>query len=904
MSLSISTQVPEWFGKCVKAVRSVVSEGIWKESLKSRLLQQEDLIELLEIVSEINKLQLQSLSQAELYEQVCLKLADYSHYAVVWIGLIDEDGVEVNVIQSEDRAIPAYLSEGFRVSMDEDDPTSQGPVGQALLKARTTLIEDTQTNIRFRPWRERAKRSAIKSVLSIPLQTSSDVPPKGAIALYTTKQYEYSSDEIAILEELVQSIATSIALSEENSARISFEQALKASTSLLENIVSNVPVRMFWKDRTLRYLGCNELFAQDARVPNSAAIIGKSDSELIWSENAEEYNRDDRHILETGEAIVNRVQQQGEKWLLSNKTALKESDGSIIGVLGSYMDITQQQLAQHYLQDNEVRFRQLLEQLPNISVQGYDREHRVTYWNRSSETLYGYSKEEALGKRLESLIIPESMREGVSKGIDDWFEKDIAIPAGELRLQHKDGMMIDVYSSHVLLKHSSDKPEMFCVDIDLSKQKATQERLQEMADFDALTTLPNRHHLNEYLKTLISRAKSKNIHFGLFFIDLDNFKYINDTFGHGFGDLILVEVGRRLKSALREYDFVARFGGDEFVVTVECSEEIIISSQIAQKIIDLLSTVFIIREKELYVTASIGITLYPENAQDAKELLKQADIAMYQAKDEGKNRLHFYSQELNRRLESMLEMEHRLRAVIAERGLELYYQPQIDLVTKELVSCEALLRWYDRESKQFIPPDEFIPVAENTQLIGAISKFVIDEASQRLAQWQREGRKRVRVDINLPVTHIYDKEIRGLLFERIASCTTKEHCLGIEITETQLADSQESSIVDDLNAFKEVGVHISIDDFGTGYSSLSYLMDLHVDTIKIDKHFVQNLDSKHNQTLVRSIIAMAHALGYGVLAEGVETQEQETFLQESGCDRAQGYLYHRPMPADEMEKLL
>ncbi|MCJ7765916.1 MAG: PAS domain S-box protein, partial [Thiovulaceae bacterium] len=450
---------------------------------------------LIGVVSRIKKLLIESSTKDEIFAHVCQLLGKIPYYKVVWIGLQRQESKIIDIACRADSAKPSYLSKNFYVNLDDEDPHSSGPVGECMRTGRSVLIEDTQSDPRFEPWKRLAKISSIHSVLSIPMKSFNQEKLFGVISIYGDAVHRFSYEEINIIEELIRNISSAIAYHEAENCRIATEYELRNSTQLLQNIISTLPARIFWKDTQLRYLGCNELFLQDANITNINALIGKNDSELIWAENATAYNKDDLQVMRTKTPVVNRVERQGEMWVLTNKAPLFDDEHEIIGIIGSYIDITLQQRAKLYFKENEKRFRELLNSLPNISIQGYDKEHKVIYWNRQSELLYGYSESEALGKKFEELIIPDTMRNEVIAAVDNWILNDEPIPAAEVILRKKDGSDILVYSTHVLLQSQKNGPEMFNIDIDLTQQKEAEQTLYHLANYDVLTELPNRHFL-------------------------------------------------------------------------------------------------------------------------------------------------------------------------------------------------------------------------------------------------------------------------------------------------------------------------------------------------------------------------------------------------------------------------
>jgi diguanylate cyclase (GGDEF)-like protein/PAS domain S-box-containing protein len=549
--------------------------------------------------------------------------------------------------------------------------------------------------------------------------------------------------------------------------------------------------------------------------------------------------------------------------------------------------------------EDERRFEQLIDSLATVAVQGYNRDREVIYWNDASTWLYGYSKQEALGKKLEDLIIPSEMREAVIQAHHNWLQQGVAIPADELLLQHKDGRRIPVFSSHVMLKQGTDHPEMFCVDVDLSKQHQTAQELKRQASRDALTQLPNRHFFENAVQARVSEASRFQQSFSVLFIDLDNFKQINDTMGHDAGDRLLIKVAERLSAQLREYDVLCRFGGDEFVVLLPHTHHVDDLEWVAQKLIADFEHSFRLQGQDVYLTASIGISVFPENGDSVGELLKDADIAMYQAKEAGRNRYQFFDATMNESLKRHRQVVSALHHALGHDGFHLVFQPQVDLASGEIGACEALLRCAPGKGGFAMLPGEFIPIAEHSDLIIRIGRWVLEAACWQLAAWRREGLKELRIDINISGKQLKQKEFMCHFESTLAAYGCAPSEIGLELTEHTFI-AGEALVLEKLETLRKAGVSISIDDFGTGYSSLSYLKRFPVDIIKIDRDFIKEIPScEEDIAIMEAIVQVAHKLGLVIIVEGIETAEQQAFCQSLRCDYAQGYYLHRPMSASD-----
>ncbi|WP_275099946.1 putative bifunctional diguanylate cyclase/phosphodiesterase [Sedimenticola hydrogenitrophicus] len=434
-------------------------------------------------------------------------------------------------------------------------------------------------------------------------------------------------------------------------------------------------------------------------------------------------------------------------------------------------------------------------------------------------------------------------------------------------------------------------------------RKQAEKNLKHLAHHDTLTNLPNRLLLDARMEHAITHARRKQRRLALLFLDLDNFKLINDSLGHMTGDRLLQQVTQRLLSITREDDTIARLGGDEFVLLMEEVRDTADIISLAQKILDKLNERFEINGQSIFVGCSIGISLYPEDGDSAETLLKNADAAMYRTKDEGRNSYNFYTREMTASAYDRITLEGSLRRAIEKDELTVYYQPQKSLATGRYVGLEALVRWHHPE-QGILPPGRFLPVAETTGLIVPLGNWVLKSACRQMVEWQRTGLPIDTVSVNLAGKQIR----RDDLVESIASALDETGCrpewLELEVTEGFIMSELHASI-DALRQLRDMGVKLAIDDFGTGYSSLSYLKKLPINRLKIDRSFVQDLaDDNDDAAIVKAIVSLGHSLQLEIVAEGVETPYQENYLRQLGCEMGQGYLYSQPLPSAQIEVLV
>lgn len=449
---------------------------------------------------------------------------------------------------------------------------------------------------------------------------------------------------------------------------------------------------------------------------------------------------------------------------------------------------------------------------------------------------------------------------------------------------------------------------------DITERKLSEEQIAFLAYHDSLTELPNNRLFKERLQHGISQAERHNKMLAVMFLDLDRFKLINDTIGHSAGDELLKVTSNRLLEAVRKTDSVAlnvagsnnsvaRLGGDEFTILLEDVVNLQAVVHIAERIIESVSMPMMLERQEVHISTSIGIAVYPDDGEQADEILRHADAAMYHAKSQGRNNFQFYTESMNKSSVELLALENNLHKAIENNQLCLYYQPQVSVVSGQLVGMEALIRWRHPE-KGFISPGTFIPVAEETGMIMRIGAWVIREACEQGVRWLREGHRLHKISVNLSARQLKDEGLPNQIENILKETGMPANKLGIELTESAIILDPELALVR-LQKIKQLGVSLSLDDFGTGYSSLSYLKRFPIDTLKIDQAFVRDVKIDHEDAaLVKAIIAMAHGLGMDVIAEGVEMQEQLEFLGANACDTIQGFLFSRPLPAQEMEEMM
>lgn len=531
----------------------------------------------------------------------------------------------------------------------------------------------------------------------------------------------------------------------------------------------------------------------------------------------------------------------------------------------------------------------------------------VTYLNPVAEKMTGWSKSEALGRPILEVfrILNESTRKLAANPVDVVLAHNkVCGLANHTLLIAKSGAEYAIEDSAAPIRDQDGAIlGVVLVFHDVSDARQMAQKMTYLAEHDYLTDLPNRLLLTDRITQAISAAKRRQSKLAILFFDIDHFKRVNDMLGHEVGDQLLKVLSKKLQTCIRASDTLSRQGGDEFVVLLPELNDDAVPAEIAQKILFAIKDPISIANHELFITASIGIAVYPDDGDSVDVLTRHADAAMYHAKNSGRNNYQFFTQEMTARVAAQLTMENSLKKSISNNELQLFYQPKVNIRTGKVIGAEALIRWIHPEWGMMMP-DRFIKIAEDSGLIKDIGRWVLREACTQNKKWQDAGLPEIPIAINVSVVELHHAPFMQEVIKVLLQTGLQPDHLELEVTES-VAIQSEVTVIHDLNRLKEMGVRLSVDDFGTGYSSLSYLKLLPVNTIKIDKSFIRDIQIDANDAaIVTAIIKMSQSLGLTVIAEGVETQAQLEFLKSHDCDEMQGYLFSRPLPADEFATLL
>ncbi len=575
----------------------------------------------------------------------------------------------------------------------------------------------------------------------------------------------------------------------------------------------------------------------------------------------------------------------------------------LLGVYAQAM-IRRQQMTLSKLHEHSQMLRQIVDTTKDAFI-SMDASGLIIDWNPQAERIFGWTRKEALGQQLSNMVIPAHLRQEHEQGLERFLSTNTTAFLDrhiETTAVHKDGREFPVELSVASLA-SGDSHIFNGFVRDISERKEVASQLEQLANRDALTGLPNRSSFNDLLHQAVALALRRKHKLVVMFLDLDEFKSVNDSLGHDIGDMLLQESAKRLLDCLRDSDAVARVGGDEFLILLSDVQQDYEPQYACERIIDAFSRPFDIDGHECFVGVSIGISIYPADGDNVEALVKNADTAMYRAKAAGKNNFKFYTSAMGAEVFKRMEMERALRHAMDEGQLRLLYQPQVDSRTGQIVGVEALMRWQHPDLGA-VSPAIFIPLAEQTKLILPIGQWALQSACRQNKAWQDMGLPPVRVAVNFAARQFADDSLIDIVAGSLRESGLAAEYLEVEITEGSAMHDVDVSI-EKMQALRKLGVSISIDDFGTGFSSLTYLKRFPISTLKIDKSFLDEIPGEsRDAAIVTTISEMAHNLGMKVVAEGVEKEQQVAFLRNQGCDVMQGFLFSLPVGADEIAEML
>ncbi|MDO8612508.1 MAG: PAS domain S-box protein [Dehalococcoidia bacterium] len=738
------------------------------------------------------------------------------------------------------------------------------------------------------------------SIWQTSLRAVFDTGEESVIEFATPKSAHYYQSRLVPEFAEDGSIETVLTITRDITEHKRAEEALRKSETNYRDLVENISEVIYAQDKDGRITYVSPVVEQIGGY-SPQEVIGRPFTDFIHPDDlpslVESFRRTVAGNPEPSEYRV--LSKSGEvRWVRTSSRLVYEGD-RIAGLRAVLMDITDRKRMEEALRESETKFRTLAETVAAAAFifQGT----RMCYVNSAAEAQTGYSREELLTMDFWDVIHPDFRDLVKKRGLAR--QRGEQVPARyEVKLLTKSGeeRWVDFMAGTIEFE---GQPAVLGTAFDITDRKAAEETIRHLAYHDGLTGLPNRTLFEDRLTVTLAQGRRKRRLAAVMFLDLDRFKVVNDTVGHAMGDRLLQSVAERLKALVRDGDTVARVGGDEFTLLLPEVGRVKDAVEVAERILETLRQPWQVNGHEFHITTSIGIAMCPGDGEDAESLLRNADTAMYRAKDRGRDNYKLYAPAMNSKIAERLALENSLRHALERDEFVVHYQPQVNIETGRIVGVEALVRWQHPE-RGLVSPLEFIPVAEETGLIVPLGAWVLRTACAQNRAWQDAGLPPMRMAVNLSARQFQRRDLLDTVAGVLAETGLPPQYLQLEITEGAAMQDVDLTLAI-LRELREAGVQISIDDFGTGHSSLSYLKRFPIDVVKIDQSFVQDLTVDPNDAAIAStIIVMAHALNLKVIAEGVETAEQLAFLRERDCDEMQGFLFSRPAPAPELDQML
>jgi diguanylate cyclase (GGDEF)-like protein/PAS domain S-box-containing protein len=853
------------------------------------------LTKLYRALSEVNQAIVRMDDKSALFPLLCRTAVEFGGLEMAWIGQLNVVNGLIEPVVSFGNGVE-YL-DGLVISSKQDVPEGRGPAGIAFRENRTVIVNDFQANDITAPWHELALHYGWGAGGFFPIPRAG--APFAVFAVYHAHVGAFDAEMIGLLSEISSDISFALDSFDRERERNQAQEALLSGERHFRAYFERSRVGMAATSPEKGWLEVNDALCE---------MLGYSREELMrmtWAalthpddleENLREYNRIIDGEIESY-TIENRFIRKDGKVVYARRTpqAVRKADGSLDYIVALVEDITGRKLAEQELRIAATAFE------TEEGIMITDLDQRILRVNRAFTRLTGFSATDAIG-RTPALLHSGRQNAEFYRNLWDSVTRD-KYWQGEVWNRRKNG---EVYPEWLTITAVADANGQVAhyvgIFSDISLRKASDEKIHQLAFYDTVTGLPNRSLLQDRLFQTINQARRHSGKAAVLFLDLDNFKVLNDSLGHQYGDMLLKGVASRLVENLREEDTVARQGGDEFVVILpEMGREEDVTL-IVDKLLEMLSASFECNGHQIFISASVGIAVYPRDGEDEAALFRNAESAMYRAKDQGKNRFQFFTPEMNEFAMERHAIENGFRRALEQGEFVLHYQPQVDLQSGQIFSVEALVRWQHPEMG-LIAPSRFIPVAEETGLIVQLGKWVMQTACLQIKAWHDIGFD-IGVAVNLSIRQFRDNELVETVKEALKISGIEARHLELELTESILIQDTEQ-VLSLLRELKTLGVQLSIDDFGTGYSSLGYLKRLPLDRIKIDQSFVRDIiTDPEDMVIVEAIISMAHSLRLRVIAEGVETLEQQMFLHARKCDEIQGYYFSRPLPGSDITALL
>jgi len=791
-----------------------------------------------------------------------------------------------------------------------ETPRAVAFCAHTIQQRESLVVPDAARDDRFRNNPFVKAKDGIRFYAGVPLITP-DGHAIGTLSVMDRKSRQLEARQLDALRALARQAEKQLEvrvyvdrLARTIQERETVERRLREANQFTSEIIDGAAQGIVVYDRSFRYVVWNRFMEELTGMP-SKHVLGNNAMQLFPHVRGQGIHALlDRALA--GEKVSSEsyrfeIPQTGRVgWVNGTYGPHRNASGEITGVIGVIRDVSETMRAQEAQTAAEAKFRGLVEQsLVGIYV---IQDGRFQYVNPKLAEIIGYTPDEVLAFESVLDVVVEDDHPIVKENIRKRLEGESKTVRYSFRAMRKDGEQVEL-EVHGAATEYLGRPAIIGTLLDITDRKRAEAQIVYHAYHDPLTELPNRMLFMERLRLQLAQAKRQNRRLSIVYFDLDRFKFVNDTLGHSVGDEFLQTVATRLKGLVREMDTVARVGGDEFVILIPDVARAEDISVIAQKLLNSVARPLQVEGRALQITASAGVSTYPADGEDAETLLRNADTAMYRAKELGRNNFQLCTPELTSRAVERLAVQNDLRLALDRDQLVLHYQPVVSLTSGRIVGLEALVRW-QHDQKGLIMPGAFISVAEETGLILPLGEWVLRTASRQLKHWQQTVMPDLRVAVNVSARQFREPTLVKTVEKALQAADIAPHYLEVEITESIAMESAEV-VVANIEALRSMAVGISIDDFGTGYSSLSYLKRYPINSLKIDRSFVSDVATNAADAgIVRAVVEMAHGMKLNVIAEGVETKDQFAHLQKYGCDEMQGYWFSRPLPVDAISSLL